>query len=225
MKGLLVSYKNDLYLYGGMPHTAFTAARALNATSFAYPDDESIFMKLCHGSGKWQSVSCLGAVPESRSRIHSGHAGLSTAHLCAASSREICSHCGDEAAFAKSVSLVSAAECDTACIRVDSSNKATNGVSFLGSLPRCGLQIMVSFQSASRYLTLALSRRLQQITCLVVEHLAVQTVHLAVCCKLHTSGSHTTSQLQVWSMVTHCSWWATCSRPTQRSDCSCLQPL
>ena len=76
MKGLLVSYNNDLYLYGGMPHTAFTAARALNATSFAYPDDESIFMKLCHGSGKWQSVSCLGAVPESRTRIHSGHAGL-----------------------------------------------------------------------------------------------------------------------------------------------------
>lgn len=75
MKGLLVSYNNDLYLYGGMPHTAFTAARALNATSFAYPDNESIFMKLCHGSGKWQSVSCLGAVPESRTRIHSGHAG------------------------------------------------------------------------------------------------------------------------------------------------------
>lgn len=75
MKGLFVSYKQDLYLYGGMPHTAFTAARALNATSFAYPDNEGIFMKLCHGSGKWQSVSCAGAVPESRTRIHSGHAG------------------------------------------------------------------------------------------------------------------------------------------------------
>lgn len=81
MKGLLVSYSNDLYLYGGMPHTAFTAARALNATSFAYPDNESIFMKLCHGSGKWQSVSCLGAVPESTTRIHSGHAGQSTSGL------------------------------------------------------------------------------------------------------------------------------------------------
>ncbi|KAL3143280.1 hypothetical protein ABBQ38_002123 [Trebouxia sp. C0009 RCD-2024] len=76
MKGLLVSYKKDLYLYGGMPHTAFTAARALNATSFAYPDNEGIFMKLCHASGKWQSVSCAGAVPESRTRIHSGHAGV-----------------------------------------------------------------------------------------------------------------------------------------------------
>lgn len=76
MKGLFVSYKQDLYLYGGMPHTAFTAARALNATSFAYPDNEGIFMKLCHGSGKWQSVSCAGAVPESRTRIHSGHAGV-----------------------------------------------------------------------------------------------------------------------------------------------------
>ena len=75
MKGLLVSYNNDLYLYGGMPHTAFTAARALNATSFAYPDDEGIFMKLSHGSGKWQSVSCKDAVPESKTRIHSGHAG------------------------------------------------------------------------------------------------------------------------------------------------------
>ena len=81
MKGLLVSYSDDLYLYGGMPHTAFTAARALNATSFAYPDNESIFMKLCHGSGKWQSVSCLGAVPESTTRIHSGHAGQSTSGL------------------------------------------------------------------------------------------------------------------------------------------------
>lgn len=75
MKGLLVSYKNDLYLYGGMPHAAFTAARALNATSFAYPEGEGVFMKLSHGSGKWQPVSCEGAVPESRTRIHSGHAG------------------------------------------------------------------------------------------------------------------------------------------------------
>ena len=75
MKGLLVSYGNDLYLYGGMPHTAFTSSRTLTATSFAYPESETIFMKLPSGTGVWQSVSCEGAVPESRTRIHSGHAG------------------------------------------------------------------------------------------------------------------------------------------------------
>ena len=75
MKGLLVSYNNDLYLYGGMPHTAFTSSRTLTATSFAYPEAETIFMKLPSGTGIWQSVSCEGAVPESRTRIHSGHAG------------------------------------------------------------------------------------------------------------------------------------------------------
>lgn len=81
MKGLLVSYANDLYLYGGMPHTAFTSTRAVSATSFAYPEGETIFMKLSHSAGsKWQSVSCEGAVPESRTRIHSGHAGKRSSH-------------------------------------------------------------------------------------------------------------------------------------------------
>lgn len=80
MKGLLVSHGNDLYLYGGMPHTAFTSTRAVSATSFAYPEGETIFMKLSHAAGsKWQSVSCEGAIPESRTRIHSGHAGK---HQC-----------------------------------------------------------------------------------------------------------------------------------------------
>lgn len=80
MKGLLVSYGKALYLYGGMPHTAFTSNRTLSATSFAYPDGESIFMKLQSSAGgavSWQSVSCEGAVPESRTRIHSGHTGQS----------------------------------------------------------------------------------------------------------------------------------------------------
>lgn len=78
MKGLLVSHGNDLYLYGGMPHTAFTSARTLSSTSFAYPEGETIFMRLSQSTGsKWQSVSCEGAVPESRTRIHSGHAGKS----------------------------------------------------------------------------------------------------------------------------------------------------
>ena len=78
MKGLLVSHGNDLYLYGGMPHTAFTSARTLSSTSFAYPEVETIFMRLSPSAGsKWQSMSCEGAVPESRTRIHSGHAGQS----------------------------------------------------------------------------------------------------------------------------------------------------
>lgn len=75
MKGLLVSHNGDLYIYGGMPHTAFTSNRTLTTTSFAYPDGDTVFMKLNSGSGKWHSVSCAGAVPESRTRIHSGHAG------------------------------------------------------------------------------------------------------------------------------------------------------
>ena len=76
MKGLLLSYGSDLYLYGGMPHTAFTSAnRNLNTTSFAYPDGQTIFMRLNSSSGNWESVSCEGAVPESKTRIHAGHAG------------------------------------------------------------------------------------------------------------------------------------------------------
>ncbi len=76
MKGLLVSYGSDLYLYGGMPHTAFTSAnRNLSTTSFAYPDGQTIFMRLNSSSGSWESVSCEGAVPESKTRIHAGHAG------------------------------------------------------------------------------------------------------------------------------------------------------
>ncbi|DBB17399.1 TPA: hypothetical protein ACH3X3_014431 [Trebouxia sp. C0006] len=77
MKGLLLSYGSDLYLYGGMPHTAFTSAnRNLNTTSFAYPDGQTIFMRLNSSSGNWDSVSCEGAVPESKTRIHAGHAGV-----------------------------------------------------------------------------------------------------------------------------------------------------
>lgn len=145
MKGLLVSYNNDLYLYGGMPHTAFTAARALNATSFAYPDNESIFMKLCHGSGKWKPVSCLGAVPESRTRIHSGHAGQPCLCWCVAGNRQICSCCTDKAAVSVVCeSCCTAGDCDTRCIGVNGSNKARNtDLSFLGSCPRTCLQIMV----------------------------------------------------------------------------------
>ena len=84
MKALLVSHGSDLYLYGGMPHTAFTSSRNAAAANFAYPEGETLFMKLSPASGnKWQSVSCEGAVPESRTRIHSGHAGQS--HSCALS--------------------------------------------------------------------------------------------------------------------------------------------
>lgn len=76
MKGLLLSYGSDLYLYGGMPHTAFTSAnRNLGTASFAYPDGQTIFMRLSASSGNWESVSCEGAVPESKTRIHAGHAG------------------------------------------------------------------------------------------------------------------------------------------------------
>ena len=83
MKGLLVSHDNNLYLYGGMPHTAFTSTRNLSATSFAYPEGESIFMRLQQsgtGAASWQPVSCEGAVPESRTRIHSGHTGQPLLH-------------------------------------------------------------------------------------------------------------------------------------------------
>jgi len=62
MKGLLLSYGSDLYLYGGMPHTAFTSAnRNLNTTSFAYPDGQTIFMRLNSSSGSW-SLSAVRAL-------------------------------------------------------------------------------------------------------------------------------------------------------------------
>ena len=78
MKSLLVSHDSYLYLYGGMPHTAFTQSRNAASANFAYPGGDTVFMKLSPSVGsKWQSVSCEGAVPESRTRIHSGHAGQS----------------------------------------------------------------------------------------------------------------------------------------------------
>lgn len=75
MKSLLVSHGSALYLYGGMPHTAFTQSRNAASANFAYPGGDTVFMKSV--GSKWQSVSCEGAVPESRTRIHSGHAGQS----------------------------------------------------------------------------------------------------------------------------------------------------